>query len=190
MANPVAGPEVPLNLWNCVNCRRRKIRCDRRSPCSHCSKGSLECAFPVSGRVPTRRYHPGSSTSSKEKQVELLGRLRHLESLVDELSTQHGGKATGDSDPLTADHSENLATRGLRRSRQSDVNGALGEVTPELGRVVATKSGSQYIGNCFWAALSDEVCSRLNSLARRANRHGYHCWPLTTKQGKAHSTNC
>lgn len=30
---------------SCVECRRRKIRCDRKEPCTHCVSSKLECAF-------------------------------------------------------------------------------------------------------------------------------------------------
>lgn len=38
--------------FSCVACRQRKVRCDRRTPCSHCVKAGRECNFvaPVRGR--------------------------------------------------------------------------------------------------------------------------------------------
>lgn len=162
-----ASQQATLNLWNCLTCRRRKIRCDRRSPCSHCSKGGLECTFPVSGRIPTRRYNPSSSTGSNEKQIELLNRVRRLESMVEVLSSQHGGDTESQRDPLSADilpvvgvadFPGDPATKetypDLLRGREE----ALSKVTQEFGRLMVAKNGSLYIGSHFWAAIFDEVC--------------------------------
>ncbi|KAH7376723.1 hypothetical protein B0T11DRAFT_272835 [Plectosphaerella cucumerina] len=51
---------------SCLECRRRKIRCDRANPCGHCTLVKLRCEFP--------EYHgpprpPRSDTSASEKAV-------------------------------------------------------------------------------------------------------------------------
>ena len=77
-----------LKVWSCVNCRRRKVRCDRRYPCAPCSKNEAECVFPVSGRVPRRSRDLNNPASPAHKQAELVGRLRRLEAMVGDLSSQ------------------------------------------------------------------------------------------------------
>lgn len=79
--------EDGLQIWSCVLCRRRKVKCDRRNPCSNCTRNRVECHFPVTGRLPRRR-DPTIWKSPTEKQAELLNRLRRLESLVTELAAQ------------------------------------------------------------------------------------------------------
>src|SRR5262249_21899959 len=86
-ASEAHGPS-DSSPWSCFPCRQKKVRCDRCSPCSNCSKSGVTCSFPVSGRMPTRRHDPTSANSAKRKQVELLSRLRHLEGVVEELSSQ------------------------------------------------------------------------------------------------------
>ncbi|KAL9031682.1 MAG: hypothetical protein Q9196_000315 [Gyalolechia fulgens] len=67
------------NPRSCVTCRKRKVRCDKRHPCSNCNKAAIECVFPGPGRAPRR--------SRKPPDAELLARLRRLEGVV-----QHLGK--------------------------------------------------------------------------------------------------
>jgi hypothetical protein len=77
-----------LKVWSCINCRRRKIRCDRRHPCAPCTRNKTGCVFPVSGRMPRRGREANYSTPPAQKQAELLGRLRRLEAMVGDLSSQ------------------------------------------------------------------------------------------------------
>lgn len=77
-------------MWSCVNCRRRKVRCDRRYPCAPCTKNRTDCVFPLAGRLPRRSRdanHP-NHTAHSQKQAELLGRLRRLEAMVGDLGSQ------------------------------------------------------------------------------------------------------
>jgi len=74
-----------LKIWSCINCRRRKVRCDRRDPCAPCIRNNADCVFPVSGRLPRR----GRDTKyPHQKQAELLGRLRRLEAMVGDLGSE------------------------------------------------------------------------------------------------------
>ena len=77
-----------LKVWSCVNCRRRKVRCDRRHPCAPCIRNKIECVFPISGRIPRRGRDANYPKHPAQKQAELLGRLRRLEAMVGDLGSQ------------------------------------------------------------------------------------------------------
>ncbi len=77
-----------LKVWSCVNCRRRKVRCDRRHPCAPCTKNKSECVFPSSGRIPRRGRDASYPKPLAKKQAELVGRLRRLEAMVGDLGSQ------------------------------------------------------------------------------------------------------
>ena len=77
-----------LKVWSCVNCRRRKVRCDRRHPCASCAKNKSECVFPSSGRIPRRGRDASYPRPLAKKQAELVGRLRRLEAMVGDLGSQ------------------------------------------------------------------------------------------------------
>ena len=78
-----------VTLWSCVNCRRRKVRCDRHQPCAPCTRNKTECIFSLSSRVPRRSRDVNySNPPAQKKQAELLGRLRRLEAMVGDLGSQ------------------------------------------------------------------------------------------------------
>jgi hypothetical protein len=84
-----------LKVWSCINCRRRKVRCDRRHPCAPCTRNKTECVFPISGRIPRRGRDANDPNPPTQKQAELLGRLRRLEAMVGDLGSQVEHAAAG-----------------------------------------------------------------------------------------------
>ena len=105
-----------LKVWSCIHCRRRKVRCDRRHPCSPCSRNKTDCVFPVSGRIPRRSRDPNYSQPPTQKRTELLGRLRRLEAMVGDLGSQvEHAAAVSEGDhpmesPLTATNTTSAAS--------------------------------------------------------------------------------
>lgn len=173
-----AAPDAGLRIWSCVNCRRRKVRCDRREPCANCVKNNVECHFPVTGRIPRRRREPAVWKSPTQKQAELLGRLRRLEAVVTEMTAQiedgaeeHGVRAMigHETSPTTATSSgasgSNAADLAVSLPRPSATTGgdlamtsqATDEFGEEFGRLVIDKDGSLHAGNRFWSVFCDEV---------------------------------
>lgn len=62
----------PQRTLACASCQQRKIKCDRRFPCSSCIKSNVHCV-PVAVPRQRRRRFP---------EAELLQRVRHLEDLL------------------------------------------------------------------------------------------------------------
>ncbi|KAI0910424.1 hypothetical protein F4823DRAFT_637809 [Ustulina deusta] len=110
--------------------------------------GELDCGFPVSGRTPTRRHDLPSFTSKKEKQDDLLGRLRRLEGYVAKLGSELQG-ANQDGETSSRD-----GTQGLNIEMSP---GELTHVTDELGTLVMRDNESLYVGNWLWGVICDEV---------------------------------
>ncbi|KAL0935185.1 fungal specific transcription factor [Colletotrichum truncatum] len=64
----------------CTPCRRRKIRCDHKTPiCSNCVRYGLECAWPEGRRSSGRRQRP--------LYEDVVSRLAQMERLVEELQS-------------------------------------------------------------------------------------------------------
>lgn len=126
--------EDSVKIWNCIACRRRKLKCDRQEPCSGCTKNGLDCHYPVTGRIPRRSRAPPSWDSPHQRQSELLQKLTRLESIVAELSGQieEGKLATVDSE-----------------------NGA--DVVEDFGNLVMRKDGKLKIERKFWSIFCTEV---------------------------------
>lgn len=168
------GPVV--SSWSCFNCRRRKSRCNRQSPCGFCSKAGVECLYPFTGRMPTRQHN--STTASvpstrapprKQSQAqvqELLSRLRQLENVVDSLKAQAqdkdfipGHTDSGNTSPSkngegsTAEEEASSLDAHTINSRHNLSYG----LSKSFGRLHVCESGIMYTGNGFWAALHGEV---------------------------------
>lgn len=68
---------------SCHDCNRRKVRCNKESPCDNCVRLGIECTFPSPGRKPR------ATIKKVSKKSQLLSRLSHLEQEVQKL----GGKS-------------------------------------------------------------------------------------------------
>lgn len=63
----------PQRVLACVLCHRRKVKCDRRFPCSNCIKSRAEC-------VPAKAT--GRRARRRVPEPDLLERLRRYEELL------------------------------------------------------------------------------------------------------------
>lgn len=170
--NSADGPGVPgLHSRSCVTCRKRKVKCDKRHPCSNCNKAAIECVFPGPGRAPRR--------SRKAPDTELLARLRRLEGVVQSL-----GKGDDENDetviePVNVKNAKPQATQtneaeGVEPRKTCGIVGAhdvhpawppetrkghkgTDSMVKEFGRLVVDEGRSRYVSNKFWNSLSEEV---------------------------------
>lgn len=164
---------------SCVTCRRRKVRCNKRSPCSNCVKAGIDCVFPPPGRAPRKSKRPPDG--------ELLSRLRRLEGVIEHLSGKNaevGGSATTSptqpasssfdfgaastvTAPATAATTAPAPTPAPAESKEPNGgcpfgNDDLAKLKPrkfenEFGRLVIEEGRSRYVSNRLWASLGDEV---------------------------------
>jgi hypothetical protein len=172
-------------VWSCVNCRRRKVRCDRRHPCAPCTRNKTECVFPVSGRIPRRGRDTNYPNPPAQKQAELLGRLRRLEAMVGDLGSQveHAAAVSQGSHPVESSTSatssetgwpghrlalQGQSASGKPRTTRDGVQTGSGmakgtsespQVADEFGELVVASNGDLVVGNRFWTVFCKEVCS-------------------------------
>jgi hypothetical protein len=57
----------------CATCQQRKVKCDRQTPCSNCTKAGIKCVS--AALVPRQRRR-------RFAEKDLLNRLRHYERLL------------------------------------------------------------------------------------------------------------
>lgn len=139
------GPK--LNPRSCVTCRRRKVRCDKREPCSNCVKANNECVFPPPGRAPRKPRRP--------HDAELLKRLRRLESVVDSLGTQVD--EDGNVQPSIEGNGSNR--RSISETLDLAPQGSLRKdsLDHKLGRLLIKDGRSRYVSNEFWTSIGEEL---------------------------------
>ncbi|KAL5430514.1 hypothetical protein PMIN06_012527 [Paraphaeosphaeria minitans] len=151
-----------LNLRSCVTCRRRKVKCDKKQPCSNCARAKTECVFPGPGRAPRKSRKPADG--------ELMERLRRLEGVVLNLNAQ-----VEEHEQQDAEREKNgnavagcpLGDAGVEQGgcpSGRDLAGAsvvsdnsVEGLETRFGRLVVDEGRSRYINNSFWASLNNEV---------------------------------
>lgn len=166
---PITHPTTAVKLRSCVVCRTRKVRCDKQSPCSNCSRAKIACVFPSNDRPPrwARRLervannaalNTQASQESDPAAAQVMERLRYLESLVKELSgklevanaaasSAAGGSSSGVGSPESSsqDHNPDYPTNA-------------GNIQHQFGRLVIQDGNrSRYVSSGFWSRVNDEV---------------------------------
>lgn len=152
-------PDSSLNPRSCVTCRRRKVRCNKREPCSNCVKAGIDCIFPGPGRAPRKARRP--------PDVELLSRLRRLEGVVESLGGTDAieklvsANQTSDSQAATRPSQTPPITRDdiPKPSRAEKVESpkVVSKTADEVGRLVIDDSRSLYVSNRIWTSIGDQV---------------------------------
>lgn len=146
---------------SCVTCRSRKVRCDKKSPCSNCRRANIACVLPSIDHQPrwARRLQQGPSG-------DVMNRLRSLENLVKHLSTQleeanAAASASGNSPGLIPAGDGNSADSNDQANSQF-AKPSKGQMEAQFGRlVVEDLNRSRYLGNGFWSRMNDEVCMQV-----------------------------
>jgi hypothetical protein len=126
-------------LHPCVACRHRKVKCDRRQPCSRCLATGDDCLQPEGRRAPRRVQRPRDSA--------LLDRIRQLESSLEEIKPlvlekkEHGGQGQ-DGFPDS--------TRQADPQQPAEAQGS-------SGLLINDKKQTRYISASSWVSLADKV---------------------------------
>ena len=166
-----AAPKPKLR--SCVVCRTRKVRCDKRSPCSNCRRANIPCVFPSTDRPPRwarrlERVANDAANRQASQAVEpgvdqVMGRLHALEKLVKELNGQleqaRAAANTTNSTP-SASRSPESSSQDRDGGIQYDETPVLNasNVQKQFGRLVLNDSNrSRYISSGFWSRVIDEV---------------------------------
>ncbi|KAI0466407.1 fungal-specific transcription factor domain-containing protein [Xylaria cf. heliscus] len=146
--DPTANPKFaqlsqPAHLRSCVLCRQRKVKCDRRQPCSNCLRAGANCVHP-----------PGAGRAAKRPRqavdVKVLDRLSQLETTIRRLQQQ-----TKDRDAeahITSELTPATESRALVDDESQET-----DVATELGRLVVEESQSRYVSNIMWADLTESI---------------------------------
>lgn len=86
-------PPKPQRILACVLCQQRKVKCDRKFPCNHCTKAKVQCV--PAQQMPRRRRRP--------TEQELTDRLRQYEALLRKNNIAVDNADDMDTEDLVAD---------------------------------------------------------------------------------------
>jgi hypothetical protein len=128
---------IPTPRLACEQCKRRKIRCNKGSPCSACTNANLHCHTVQRARLPR-----GKSGRARSKQNKVLeDRVARIEDL---LAQQNGLRdescSTSSSNHISVPTKDSTTESGIVTSLLQPVAGTTNFVAPD-----------------FWTALSHEV---------------------------------
>ena len=85
-AKSVSQPRVRRRnrmITSCLECRRRKLKCDKLHPCTNCSKFSRDCLF----------LAPALDSVSQQRLNEIKEKMGSLERVLEEDVARRDGKA-------------------------------------------------------------------------------------------------
>ena len=57
---------------SCVECHRRKIKCDKLSPCSYCVKVKVQCRYPPTRTTQASSHRPNSVDEDLNARIERI----------------------------------------------------------------------------------------------------------------------
>ncbi|CAI6340673.1 unnamed protein product [Periconia digitata] len=136
MSNPYPlgpSPTKAPRAHSCVLCQKRKVKCDRNSPCAGCIKSGTECveAIPAPPR-PRKR---------KASISELQSRLKRCEELI-----RVNGLSMANPDDRESDMEELMPK-----------DGSIYQASPPgKGKLIVDQGESRFVDNTLWTGLTDE----------------------------------
>ncbi|KAI3221532.1 transcriptional regulator family: Fungal Specific TF [Penicillium roqueforti] len=149
---------------SCVVCRSRKVRCDKRAPCSNCRRANIACVLPPTDRPPRWARHLDRLNSavsnlpaSQKPEEDVMEKLHNLESLVQELRIQlEQAKSAANSAEGSSGVGSPESSAHDQQSNPSSINTA--SVQNKFGRLVLRDSNrSRYVSSGFWSRVNDEL---------------------------------
>lgn len=116
-----------LKSYSCLTCRQRKVRCDRRTPCSNCVKAEKQCSF-----IPPVR---GKRKRTKPSREGLHAKLKRYKELLRSYGVKVEPSDGEESESEVASQHDTEMTDAIEpRSKSIDIE----EANPKL----VTKEGS------------------------------------------------
>lgn len=134
----------PPTPASCTLCRRRKVKCDRNTPCGNCQRSRAECVpFIPSG---TARGRQGGRKRKREGG-ELLERIAKLEGLVRSIE----GHETPQGEQERATGDDTIGATGVNASASGGPPEIRDRTQPAAPRL------DKYLATSFWVSLSEEI---------------------------------
>ncbi|KAI1748769.1 hypothetical protein F4782DRAFT_341852 [Xylaria castorea] len=167
---PAAATAASPKLRSCVVCRSRKVRCDKQSPCTNCRRAGIPCVIPSADRPPRwarrleRVAHNAVAGERAAQAVDtptaqVMERLRSLESLVKDLSSQLEQAHVAANSSSTGNSPASFAQDPDGEHQKSvPLTMGTGTIQSQFGRLVLDDvSRSRYVSSGFWSRVNDEL---------------------------------
>lgn len=146
-------------ITSCLECRRRKLKCDKSQPCGHCLKNGRECHY----------LSPKLDEASQLRLTQFKDKVGSLERQLERNAAASGlkeGGSTGRSGPLLADEVADEDEDGSKLEMSEMVNtdvaydddadGGADDLV-DLGVMVGKMRITERIGGMARPRISEEV---------------------------------
>lgn len=145
-------------ITSCLECRRRKLKCDKSHPCTNCTKFARDCVF----------LAPALDQASQLKLTEIKEKVGSLERLLERDVARSKGrdgvkKEEGEGEGEEGEVKEEEDERDLEPTPLAVVDAAYGDnaeddVLLDLGIQMGKMRITERVGGFFRPKLSQEVC--------------------------------
>ena len=138
-------------ITSCLECRRRKLKCDKSHPCANCVKSIRDCLF----------LAPALDSASQLKLTEIKEKMGSLERVLEQDVAKRGNRSRSsegeelDLAPEPEDEKDLVITPLALRDNSYDEN-ADDDLT-DLGYVMGKMRLSERVGGFFRPKMADEV---------------------------------
>ncbi|KAF2495469.1 hypothetical protein BU16DRAFT_461129 [Lophium mytilinum] len=153
--------ETDIDAFQCDNCRTRKIKCDKSTPCSSCKASKTACRTTQERRDPRQRVLISSQYEKKIDRIEdrLVSIERMLRMLTTDMTaTQHNSPDSGIS-VAPASHAYEEANPPL-----DDEVPFEGDTSLNAHTVFASRLLEQKVGSDGFTGQNPEMVAALSSL--------------------------
>ncbi|KAF4627641.1 hypothetical protein G7Y89_g10515 [Cudoniella acicularis] len=173
-----------LEQYSCALCHRRKVRCDKKNPCTYCAKHHVPCVPAASAATrPRKKRFPEAELLARLKRYEdaLKSYGANLESINDIHSSSSLGTipSKGANSTSTEEETLLLLTRELtHETHESGVKNKLGEMEKILKGESGEKSEQSPIITTYGDACETDSSTILFNLAGSVDLASLHPKPV------------
>ncbi|KLP15210.1 uncharacterized protein LW94_1134 [Fusarium fujikuroi] len=136
------APKTPRVLA-CNHCQHRKVKCNRVFPCNNCIKANVPC-------VPST---PAPARKRRAPNALLQERIKNLEALLEQYTSQDSPKQSSDTNGLTPHDPMELSARSS--PAQSNGHGAQTPTGP--GKLVVRNGGYKFLDSYIWGRIHENI---------------------------------
>lgn len=133
---------------SCELCNRRKVRCDKKEPCSPCARAGKSCVFPPTARAARR--------PKRTIMADMAGRIASLEK---SLAQATDGSESYRSTPR-APMSDGAGSSPLDSAEPATPAAMVERRRPGQDILLQKGSSSQYFNEVLLSRVIEEVCCR------------------------------
>lgn len=150
---------------SCITCKKRKVKCDKNSPCGNCARKHIDCTYVTVSKRKTRG--PGKHRAG-ERIEQMTTRVAQLEQVLGQLKARgvREDLALEIDIPSTSSASASVCEPGRRDDRSAKMDSLptprdeeLNDMAPSAPRLLVKEGKSECIRNKYWATMNDEVHS-------------------------------